>query len=268
MAQDFSLPIADDALIAEVDESSPVSAGVTLADLDDWERHLVPENDPAKWPWWRNERQTRNDCQANALTTCLEVIEHRRKRLNDQLSRMFAYQQSEVIDGSLGRDRGTTIQAGVKVARTLGCPTSDEYPYSRYTGSRSTLDGWSRPVLQSAATRKIATSIPAPAWDEMLAYVVMGHPVHWGTWWPLQWGHDRVVRRYTGRHGRGGHATAIVWVEKRGSELLAKVANSHGDGFFYVDERAYEEMRSRRNSPFGAYVLQGDDEPFERHVFI
>ena len=268
MAHDFSLPIATDELIAEVDGSSAVSSELTLDDLDNWEQHFIPENDPENWGL-RRERQTRNDCQGNALTTCMEVIEHRTKQKRAELSRMFAYQQSERVDGWLGRDRGSTIQAGVKVARTLGCPTEAEYPYHRYTRSEHQLQEWTRQVADSAKSRAIFASVVAPAWEQMIAYVIHGNPVHWGTYWPLQWNRERVVSRYAGAHGRGGHATAIVWAKRLSSgEMLAKVANSHGDGYFWVNQRAYTEMIDRRHSPFGAYVLQGEKEPFERHVFV
>jgi hypothetical protein len=267
MSNFSGLLVPDEALLRDVDESSVVSSGLTLDDFPDWRRFLVPENDPENWGL-RNEYQRRNDCQANAATSGAEVIEYRTKGKRSELSRMFVYQWSEYFDGGIGRDRGSTIPAGVKVLKELGAPTEEEYPYSRYTRDTNQLRRWSDPVQSSARQRVIVNSVPAPPWEQLLPYIVSGNPLHWGTWWPIQWDSKRVVRRYRGRHGSGGHATAGVWVTEVRGEVLLKVANSHNDGYFYVSEDAYEEMRDRRLSPFGAYVLQGESAPFKKFVFI
>lgn len=262
----------DESVLAELDQESAVSAGVSVYDLENWESMLTPDNDPRVWGLTQH-RQVRNDCQGNAVTTATETIEFRRKGRLGDLSRTWAYQQSEIIDGSFGRDRGTTIPAGVRVAKELGFPLESEYPYDWYTRDRALFNSRQTSlILDSAATRKIHQSIPAHtlSFEEAAAYVVCGNPIHWGTWWGLEMDSDRVVRRYKGRHGRGGHATAIVWARKTSrGELQLGVMNSHGDrDLFWITETAYYEMVDRNNSPFGAYVLQGDEQPFYDFMLI
>lgn len=262
------LLVPPDELVREVDHSSLVCSGAVLSDFDDWERLLIEENDPENWGF-RNERQNMNDCQGNALTGGVEVIQKNLTGRVEQLARKYAYQWSEYYDGNLGKNRGSTIHSGVKVATQLGIPLEAEYPYDRYTRKISQLRSWTSEVQSSASTRKIAGHISAPPWEMLLPYIVTGNPLHWGTYWPLKWDSDRVVRKYRRNHGRGGHATVGVWVVKtRRGEFLLKVANSHGDGYFYVSEDAYEEMRDRRYSPYGAYILQGPEKPFEKFLFV
>jgi hypothetical protein len=256
--------IADQSLIDDIDSDLSVSEGFGLFDWD-FKPHYTPANDPENWGL-RRERQRRNDCQANALTSCVEVMLHRHRGGLRELSRMFAYQMSEKFGKGIGRDRGSSIHAGVKVARDIGIPLEIEYPYNRYTRSRTQFERWYKPVLQSAATRKIVKAIRAPAFSEAVSYVIAGCPIHWASGWPLRWNQDRIVTRYKRRHGSGAHATAIVWAIEQAGEWLLKVANSHGDGYFLVNERAYEEIRE--NNRWGCYVLQGIEQPFQSISFV
>lgn len=263
------LAIATDELIAEVDGSLPVCSQFTLDDLDGWERFLAPEYDPENWGQ-RLEMQRRNDCRANGGSTCAEIVEYRSRGKKGELSRMFLYQQCELIDRKLGSDSGVSMQAGVKVMTEIGLPLESEYPYTQYTGRRDQLDRWVTPeILASAATRKIVKASIAPAWDVAVAHVALGHPLDLASYWPLSFESEdigrgrteRVVRQYNGKHGGSGHAYAGSFVVRtpRG-ELLIKVHNSH-NYFFYLSERAYEQIRDRRNNPFGVYQVAGAADP-------
>ena len=56
----------------------------------------------------------------------------------------------------------------------------------------------------------------------------------------------------------GGHATEIIWaVEVAGTWYLA-VWNSHGDGYYLMSRRCYEQLCGNNWEPFGGYLLTPD----------
>lgn len=271
MADEFTgLIMASDALIEECDAQAMVCE-YTLDDLAEWESYLEdPKYDPTEW--LRKQRQRRNDCQGQSITSVTEKIFQIVTGSHVQLSDTYAYQGSEYIGGHFGRDQGSSIQSGIKLVTKgisnvvgPGLPTERDWPYDRYTRSVNTFRNNAESVkLERPA---ILQTYEAPPFRQALAVVVMGGAIHWGTWWSLRWDSKRVVRKYKGQHGNGGHATCVVWAVRDGNEYLLKVLNSHGDGYYFVDETAYEEMRDRRNSPFGAYAVL-PDKPVERYLSI
>jgi hypothetical protein len=260
--------IATEELLAEVGAMCSVCEPVGDSDLKDFARLLTPENDPRNWGL-KAERQRTNDCRANSGTSAIEVIEYHKTGKVVELSRMFYYQQCELIDRKLGADSGVSVASGVKVARELGSPTEVEYPYSWYTRNRQQLDKWARPVMESASTRRIHGFAPMPPWATMIAHVASGQPVDWATHWPLSFEREpetgrRIARRYR-PHGGQGHAHLIVWAMRlRTGQWVAVVWNSHGDEYFLVTEEFYEEARNPRMNPFGGYVILGEEKPIEK----
>lgn len=260
--------IASDDLIAEVDGSLPVCSQFTVEDLPGWEQFLDPKYDPAQWQ--RLEMQRTNDCRANSGTSSVEALRWRASGVQEELARMFLYQSSEVIDNKLGADSGVSMQAGVKVMMRDGLPLESEYAYNLYTRKLAQFHAWCTPaVMASAATRKVVKASLAPEFEVAVAHVALGNPLDMASYWPLSFSNEdigtgkqeRVVRQYTGRHGRGGHAYASVFVVRsKTGELLLRVDNSHGYRF-YLTKRAYTEMLDRRGNPFGMYQLAGSDDP-------
>jgi hypothetical protein len=56
----------------------------------------------------------------------------------------------------------------------------------------------------------------------------------------------------------GGHATEIIWaVEVRGQWYLC-VWNSHGDGYYLMSQRCYEQLQEAQWEPFGGFLLMPD----------
>lgn len=263
------LILPSDELLQAVDGSVKVQA-FKPEDVPDWEARLKdPENDPTAH--MEIKRQRRNDCQGNAIANCLTKILWRVTGQATELSDTAAYQLSEWIDnrGRVGADQGTSIQSGVTLVTKgiagvtePGLPTEADWPYETYTRDASQVKARAARVT-NVGQDVIVEHFAAPDFRTALIVMALGGAIHWGTYWGLQWDNRRVVRKYVGRHGNGGHATAIVHAIWTGSEWLLCVLNSHGDGIFYVDETAYEEMRSRRHSPFGAYALL-PDRPVER----
>lgn len=268
------LIVASDELKAHVDGLMTVCAAMDPKTFTDWEKLLIPENDPRIY--LRRELQRINDCQANAGTNGLESLLKRSRGVLQELSRMWLYMMSEIRDGRLGANAGSSIQSGIATLIEFGCPLELLFAYSQYTRSRAQFDAWNNATVQAdAATRKIAGSIPAPSFNEAKVHTAIGNPIHWGTFWGLNFRTEtitpgvtaKVCRRYRGSHGDGGHATEVLWpVKTTSGEWLLYVENSHGDGSsFYVSEDAYEEMRDRTYTPYGAYVLLGHEDPVRQY---
>jgi hypothetical protein len=242
-------------------KAPPVS--VSLDGLDNWRDRLTdPKYDPKTWGM-RKQRQVGNDCQGQALASGNEKSFKMSNGVLVQQSDLYAYQASEIEGGSFGRNAGSQIPAGVQVALKQGIPDEKLWPYLKSNGRwnyYTRIDDFRRArtdeVMEDQEQRKIKYAEPAPPWENCLASLVCGASLHWGTRWPLRWDSNRIVRTYRGA-GSGGHATEGLFVVEKSGELLIEVLNSHGDGYFYVDKNAYEEIR--RNTVYGAYLLYPKD---------
>lgn len=270
MAEFTGLILPSDELRDSVDSSVRVQA-FKPEDVPDWEKRLLdPANDPTAH--LEKKRQRRNDCQGNAIANCLTKILWTITGDATELSDTAAYQLCEWIDnrGRVGMDRGTSIQSGVTLitkgiegVTEPGLPTEADWPYETYTSNAAQVKARAQKCT-NVGQDVIVEHFAAPDFRTALIVMALGGAIHWGTYWGLQWDGRRVVRKYVGKHGGGGHATAIVHAIRLASgEWLLVVLNSHGDGVFFVDETAYEEMRSKRYSPYGAYALL-PDKPIER----
>jgi hypothetical protein len=254
------LIIASPALQRDVRMAVKVCA-LQLKDLKDWQSVAQkPELDPENWGM-RKQRQVGNDCQGQALATGIERSMFYTHGTKDQLSDVFAYQRTEEVDRSFGANQGSSIHGGVKVASQIGIPTEQLYPYTingkwNYITSMREFKARQTPeVLASMERNRVATYEPAPEFQKALAGVVCGGSIHWGTGWPLRWNSQRIVTAYIA--GEGGHATEGVWVKLINGKWHLKFLNSHGDGFYYVDEIGYEQARAK--SPYGAFLMLPKD---------
>jgi hypothetical protein len=56
----------------------------------------------------------------------------------------------------------------------------------------------------------------------------------------------------------GGHATEILWAVEVKRTWYLTSWNSHGDGYFLISQRAYDQLQKVKWEPFGAYLLTPD----------
>lgn len=252
------LIVASAALKAEVRKCVAICK-LSLQDLKGWEdRAKDPALDPENWGM-RKQRQETNDCQGQATANGGERRRYYETGDRVQLSDMFAYQRTELLDGSFGRDAGTSIEGGAMVASTIGLPEEALHPYHlngrlNYMTDKSAFERIcnSEAVKASCAQNMAASFEPAPDFDKAIAGVVCGGSLHWGTMWPLKWDANRVLQDYIVGNA-GGHATEGVWVRWINGEWQLKFLNSHGDGYYYVTRRAYEN--AIRKSQFGGFLM-------------
>jgi hypothetical protein len=147
-----------------------------------------------------------------------------------QLSRAYGYYESQRIDGLLGSDRGSTIQAGVKLAMDRGIPPEELWPYqNRYSPKPpKPLDE----LYEAASKYRIAKSTRLSSYEAIRTFLGSGQGmVHLG----ISWGSsvDRaVVTSYSG--GSGGHAIGLYALSDRkdsDGRPYAWMMNSWGSGW-------------------------------------
>jgi hypothetical protein len=98
-----------------------------------------------------------------------------------------------------------------------------------------------------------------PDWDGALAAVAAGSSIHIGTYWGVNWktvGNRRCMD--SAPRSGGGHATEIVWAEEIAGQWYLCVWNSHGDGYYLMSRRCYDQLQKNQCDPFGGFLLAPD----------
>ena len=239
----------------------------------DFSGYLDVLRDPANSPLnvMQVETQRRNDCQGNAAANgaeCRTWYASGRQTM-PVLSESYAYNASEyaMAPSNVGGDSGTSIHSGVRV-QVEGLPrlgvgpgicTEAAWPYSRYCRRASEFERYARDLQTENCN--VTEVGDMPDWDDLLASLAAGATGHIGTKWGVDWQQvpgapKRVMDRMP--TSGGGHATEILWaVEVRGQWYLA-VWNSHGDGYYLMSRRAYDQLQKAKWEPFGAFLLTPD----------
>jgi len=129
-----------------------------------------------------------------------------------QLSRAYGYYESQRIDGLLGRDAGSTIQAGVKLAMEKGICPEALWPYqNRYAPTPP------RPInelYEAASKYKIAKSVRLTSYDAIRTFLGSGQGmVHLGIPWNSSVDKAVVPSYYGGNSG--GHSIGLYALSDR-----------------------------------------------------
>ena len=210
-----------------------------------WSR---PAEVPVDWHKTENQGQI-GSCQGNDLASILERLQYVAK--GDaasvvQLSRIFAYLATQKIDGLLGRDAGSTISGGAKLATTVGvCPESKTgypitYPHAQQVKTILSQENY------TAAAEFIATE----AWqcpedpDAAMTFIGGGGGIsigimYYGSLIPR----DRVIRSFNPPSRTGGHAMAVLGYTRDGNLIGV---NSHGDGAYEITPEAWVSMMKHK----------------------
>lgn len=249
------------------------SPNVKASDLRGWESVLMDEKcNPLSV--MRVQRQRENDCQGQSATVggeCRRWYTSGRSVVT-QLSDMYAYNASEYLmsPSQVGKNQGTSIHSGIRLqvdgipslGVKPGIATEADWPYSQYCRSRSQFEQLAKRL--KIEDTSVAEVIAPPPFRDMLALTAAGATLHMGTYWGPSYQSQlydgkRLVKHFPGP-GNGGHATEGIWGKKydRVGWLLA-VWNSHGDGYYLIDENEYERLRASKFAPFEAYVLQPEN---------
>lgn len=230
-----------------------------LASLEDipkaFQTFARPESVGVEWHKTENQGSI-GSCQGNDLASCVERVVWVAKQDKVQLSRIYAYLRTQVLDGLIGSDRGSTISGGGKVALE-GLPLEELTGYPRsYPGSSER-----NRILNVGQLNYKATSlwkVPEDP-DEARNWIGGGGAISIGIRW-MGIPSDRILRSYNG--GRGGHANAVLGYTP---EYLIAV-NSWGDGPWYITDNAWRQMY--RDSYTAMVGIAGDAEPEPKPVHI
>lgn len=210
-------------------------------------------------PWHKAENQGQmGSCQGNALTSVLERLWRVSTGETIQLSRIFAYLATQKLDGLIGRDVGSTISGGAKLALNYGVPLEINTGYpSTYPMGAAANKILSKPNYDAGRPYK-AVSACAIGEDPEEAYSLIGGGggISLGIlWYQGIIPSDRVIRRYAPPAGtRSGHAVSNLGYLSNG---LFEPWNSHRDGAFYITPEAWRQMMKH---PYTAAIgLMGNE---------
>ena len=189
-------------------------------------------------PLVRHDKQgNMGSCQGFSLTNSGEYLWalHSGSMSNDrQFSQLFAYLESQRLDGLLGRDRGSTINSGLKIARDVGFLRLSELPYSTpYPANAQSVVSDS--MRAKAKDFQIRSHTWLESYDAIFQYLASGSgAVHTGTLWNDSFYSQSGVLESIILRGGGGHATAWLGYSKRkdsrGRNYLWRL-NSHQDAW-------------------------------------
>jgi hypothetical protein len=184
-------------------------------------------------------------CQGFSLTSVLERLAFV-KNQTVQLSEIFAYLASQKIDGLLGRDVGSTISGGCKLAVDTGCCLRERTGYPRsYPGSAEISRILSRENYAAGAPFKALSAWRVPDdHDALLDFIGGGGGVNFGImWYTGLIPRDRIVRSFNPSSNGGGHAMCILGYDRDGN---LRAANSHADGPYLITPAAWRSMLRHR----------------------
>lgn len=209
-----------------------------------WETYSRPAE--VKLDWHRTENQGPiGSCQGHSITSCLERLMKVKGELV-QLSEIFAYLATQRVDGLLGRDSGSTISGGCKVALSIGACLAELTGYpSRYPNRTSRDKILSKKNYAAAEAYKCKSLWKVTGnHEETLDFIGGGGGINFG----IAYGsdtipRDRVVRQFN--PGNGGHAMAVLGYTTDGT---LRAVNSHGDGEYLITKRAWAQMINHRRT--------------------
>ena len=162
---------------------------------------------------------------------------------------MFAYLETQRFDGLLGRDRGSTIAGGLKVAKTVGFCRESLLKYrTPYPRNARTLV--TDAMRDDAKAFKVESHAWLKSYDEIFNYLASGvGVVETGTIWNSSfYANDRVLDHVNTRSG-GGHAYAYLGYSKRkdrsGRQYLWRL-NSHNDSWTEISPNVIDQLSRHR----------------------
>lgn len=200
-------------------------------------------------------------CQGHDLSSCVENVIIRQGGPQLQLSRAQAYYESQRLDGIRG-DKGSTIEAGIKLATLTGLCLESDWPYpSSYNPTRPAN-------YDSVRKYKIQGHRMVSSYADALKHIALVGPISIG----IMWGDDidRQVSS-TGRlesyrgGGGGGHAimlggyTATAYDGSKLSDRYIELFNSWSkrwgkNGRCLVSPKAIESMLNAQWTVFAGII--------------
>ena len=166
-----------------------------------------------------------------------------------QFSQLFAYLETQRIDGLLGRDVGSTIAGGLRVAREIGFLPLADLPYrTPYPNDARTLV--TEAMRSKAGSSKIGSHSWLKSYDDIFNYLASNTgSCHTGTVWNDSfYAANGVLERISLSNG-GGHSTCWAGYSKRkdarGRNYLWRM-NSHNDSWTEIAPSVIDALCSHQ----------------------
>lgn len=227
-----------------------------------------PAVDPRDWLRVENQGPV-GSCRGFCRSTGAELAYYFETGRVIQYSPMWCYLRTQARDGLLGRDAGSTIEGGVKVALEEGHCTEQVFPYpGRYT--TRIPEG----AAADAAHHKCQSSTWIDSADAAYAFLAgRCGAIDVGAGWPLPFDRSGVLRNLTSVGTQGGHAWSLVGylAEQcpQGKPIFLMV-NSHSSGwgkagFGLIHWAALESLlRHRQTSAVGlSHMSVPEPQPYD-----
>ena len=186
-------------------------------------------------------------CNGFAISSCVEQLHYvatQGERV--QLSAIFSYLAVQKKDGLIGRDQGSTIFNGVKLATTTGiCPQANaEYPSPvRYPNKAARKKILSQANYDAGAPFKIRSSVGIKSHKDALDFIGAGGVISIGIAWSPRFRNINGRKTVTSiANGGGGHALCCAGYKRNGNII---VINSH-NYFFDVPPKQFDQMLRHR----------------------
>jgi hypothetical protein len=222
-----------------------------------YEEFAVPEEIDPRNHVRHDQQGGVGSCQGFSLTNCgeyLRLIAERDSAYSNakQFSAMFAYLETQRVDNLIGRDVGSTISGGLRIAREVGFCPDELLPYvARYPANARTLI--TQAMRQAASPFKIRSHAWLRSYDDVFRYLASGvGAVHTGTVWNQSFytQPNQPLERVSLSNG-GGHATAWLGYSKRkdsrGRNYIWRL-NSHNDSWTEMAPSVIDQLFSHSHT--------------------
>lgn len=217
----------------------------------DWE--FPEEIDPRGYLQIHNQGAV-GSCQGQSLADSCEVAHYIEAGEVVELSRAYSYLASQEKDNLLGRDNGSTLEAGSKVAAE-GIPLESDFQYTAdYTSILNTYRQRKTDLQTKARAWRFSGETPLSSYDDIFTFLkTRSGAVHIGIMWglPDAW----EIRSYS--PGGGGHAVVfggylkVASWPKPGILLKNSWGTSWGrDGWAIIHPDAVDQMCRAKWSVF------------------
>ena len=170
--------------------------------------HPRPDELDAR-PWYDVHNQGNiGSCQGNALADAVEYAYQLQYGPEIQLSRFFAYRESQIQDGING-DQGSTLEGGGRAVRSVGICLESSFPYpSGYSAGLAYYNANREKLRAEAADYKLEGEIPLGTWDDVVDFLatrsgVVQIGIMWGSSMDAGW----EIKTYA--PGGGGHSVVL-----------------------------------------------------------
>lgn len=163
-----------------------------------------------------------------------------------QFSRLFAYLEAQRFDRLLGRDSGSTISGGLKVAKEIGYLSESELPYrTPYPGNASTLI--TDAMRAKASPYKIRSHTWLTSYDELFKYLSSGAGAAFaGTLWNNSFHASNGILEQVSLNGGDGHAYCFAGYSTRkdssGRNYIWRKNSHSNDNWTEVSPKVLDQL--------------------------